>query len=1439
MKNRLILLFATMLVSLSMFAQSITVDPQSLEMGNRPNNYWMSPGVVTITNAGSAVVINSIESSNPYFTIGGITLPKTIASGQSASFNVTTGTGNGAVNGNIVLTFNNSKETLTVPVTATAYNPVSPDVWELARVVSTPVNYTDAPTNLHNNYRLPGTKADGLDAVYKVTLSEAKLLTARVTNGTDSKIAVYQEGFQGQGGPGPDNAYNGYVRSSFNVIDEDFEGGVIPAGWTQVHEVNNTDWVVMTGLKPSFVPYAHSGQYNATFAGEKNTTTTKLITPVMDLSTGVDATLSFWHAQKYDYLRIYYRTSPSSDWVMLVSYTNNVYNWTQRQLLLPELSSTYQIAFEGYDYMGDNVGVDDVVVSVDNQIENMSLAAGTYYIVASSTTEGFTVNINTQNMQAPVAASNPSPASGAVNVATPVGLGWTLGNYTSEYRLLMGTTNPPTETVVDWTSNLSGYCFVSDIQNNTHYYWRVDERNAMTTTQGPVWDFITLFEIPTNLTALDSTLYVGENAVLTWDENTSPSLLGYNVYKNGVKVNTSLINTNTYTVSNLAYNMSGYNFTVTAMYSLGESSQSGGVVVYVSGNGTVGGRITDEVSGAGLAGATVTFDGNNEYNEHKTYTFTTSSNGNYSGTVNTGTYTATAAMSGYNSSTYGQNINVTNAATISNINIAMNSHFNGVDLYVSPTGFAMWSLSDEKDDPVDHYSVMLNGQFFCNTTATKVQLDVEGFVEGSVYSAAVAAVYPAGMSDYTNYNWTYTSSDNFEGVTSFSVTATAGNAVMNWAFPEGDNKGRDAWDFVKSFQTQNGGEQGVVCDNEYIYTSTWSPSYPGYSFGKYTLDGNFVESFSFDNVQGIRDLTYDGTYFYGGCCTSTLYVLDLKNKNLVNTITLSGATIRHCSYDPIYDGFWVGDYQNLKLYSRSGNLLLTAPAPLYSYGSAYYMDRTGNSHIYLFDQGYQGVEVYDYNITTNTMGTQPIFDFAVTPGYQQGFGSGLAGGAYVGEYNNMVCFFGNSQQEPDLIGIYELEDLTPVPGGVIGAMIWRDGELITPSPIMSTTYVDFAPGTGDHEYCVRVVYGGDPGYTYYAMSTPDCGTVSFEIPCDAPENLYAEPEGDGVKLSWPYNGGGSGEWKYYDNGNFVDAIGTGAAAPIYWGIKFTEEQLAPYNGRKITQVSLYDHAAGNYSVLIYKGGVSSPKALVHTQNWNLTGTDTFVELPLSQAIEVETNENIWVIFYSSDIAFPASACVNTGDENGRWISFDGSTWNDILSYGSSYDFTWMIRAFIMDSWISRDALNHYNVYRGTDVNNMEIIATTTENSYLDNDINAIEYYYRVTAYYEEAGQQCESEPAHSFLNPENDYVMINLSDVADDVENQMEVYPNPVKDFLKIKSEGINSVRVYNSMGQTMFSQSMNCDETILDMSGFNNGVYNIIVETSRGFRTVRVIVGR
>ena len=215
-----------------------------------------------------------------------------------------------------------------------------------------------------------------------------------------------------------------------------------------------------------------------------------------------------------------------------------------------------------------------------------------------------------------------------------------------------------------------------------------------------------------------------------------------------------------------------------------------------------------------------------------------------------------------------------------------------------------------------------------------------------------------------------------------------------------------------SFDCTSSAQYGVATDGEYIYTSSWSSDWTESMFFKYDLDGNFIEGFNISDCGNCRDMTYDGTSFYGVANGSTIYQIDFENKTLVGTINIADMSMRGITYDPVRDGFWVvGNWTGpLALYDRNDTKIQEGIYAGSVSGMAYYEDRDGEEHIIQLRNGYETVS--DYNITTNTI-QNDVFDLTTMPGYYEG----TSGGCFIGEYKRKICMFADLQDSPNLIGI--------------------------------------------------------------------------------------------------------------------------------------------------------------------------------------------------------------------------------------------------------------------------------------------------------------------------------------------------------------------------------------------------------------------------------------
>lgn len=142
--------------------------------------------------------------------------------------------------------------------------------------------------------------------------------------------------------------------STFPFIESFETNSTTLNDWSQVSEGAEDLWTFDTGAGQGNITTAFDGTRNARFISAYTSPRAKLVSPTLDLSGVILPKLSFYLGQeKLDQdsqknsTDVYYRTSPTSDWVLLAEYSNEISTWTNFILDLPNPTATYQIAFEG------------------------------------------------------------------------------------------------------------------------------------------------------------------------------------------------------------------------------------------------------------------------------------------------------------------------------------------------------------------------------------------------------------------------------------------------------------------------------------------------------------------------------------------------------------------------------------------------------------------------------------------------------------------------------------------------------------------------------------------------------------------------------------------------------------------------------------------------------------------------------------------------------------------------------------------------------------------------------------------------------------------------------------------------------------------------------------------------------------------------------------
>ncbi len=160
-----------------------------------------------------------------------------------------------------------------------------------------------------------------------------------------------------------------------------------------------------------------------------------------------------------------------------------------------------------------------------------------------------------------------------------------------------------------------------------------------------------------------------------------------------------------------------------------------------------------------------------------------------------------------------------------------------------------------------------------------------------------------------------------------------------------------------------GGEAGIEADANYIYTSKWN----GTDFYRYDYDGTYVGSFAIPGAGQIRDLAYDGTYFYGGQGSSTVYIMDFVGQTLIGQFSAPTA-VRAIAWDDGEEGLWANNWSTtITLFDLQGAVLGTIPnaGDESFYGFAY--DHQGP---YLWGYGQSGLnnnQLYKYALPSGSL----------------------------------------------------------------------------------------------------------------------------------------------------------------------------------------------------------------------------------------------------------------------------------------------------------------------------------------------------------------------------------------------------------------------------------------------------------------------------------------
>ncbi|RLC50198.1 MAG: hypothetical protein DRI23_07595, partial [Candidatus Cloacimonadota bacterium] len=189
------------------------------------------------------------------------------------------------------------------------------------------------------------------------------------------------------------------------------------------------------------------------------------------------------------------------------------------------------------------------------------------------------------------------------------------------------------------------------------------------------------------------------------------------------------------------------------------------------------------------------------------------------------------------------------------------------------------------------------------------------------------------------------------------------------------------FDLQFQYYAANLGQGGLETDGNYYY----APEYSGAEINRYDMDGNWLVAFTIPGVAEVRDLAYDGEYFYGSAVNTSLFQMDFTPgaEALISTTTIP-VNCRGIAYDDDVDGFWVNNWgDDITLIDRNGAVLNSFSSGTFQsyYGLAYDNFTEGGPYLWGTAQvgPYEGVGfLVQFDIATG-LETGVIYDLNNVP----------------------------------------------------------------------------------------------------------------------------------------------------------------------------------------------------------------------------------------------------------------------------------------------------------------------------------------------------------------------------------------------------------------------------------------------------------------------------
>jgi hypothetical protein len=405
---------------------------------------------------------------------------------------------------------------------------------------------------------------------------------------------------------------------------------------------------------------------------------------------------------------------------------------------------------------------------------------------------------------------------------------------------------------------------------------------------------------------------------------------------------------------------------------------------------------------------------------------------------------------------------------------------------------------------------------------------------------------------------------------------------------------------------------------------------------------------------------------------------------------------------------------------------------------------------------------------------------------------------------------------------------------------------------------------------IRIHAAGDPA----AVDAWYIDNLHFYRTCTAPENFDVQVDTGGnneyqLNFSWTANQSEPG-WINWDNG--TNYGGVGACESMSAAARWDAFQLSDYDGNRISAMRAFLHDSTFESLVFKIWEGENADSLIYHDTISDYLEDSWIEHDIESNVFIDASKELWVGY---SVINTVAGTFPMGVDTGPGVVGFGdmireecgmpSDWFTLASHGINQN--WNIQFYVEDNdgldAGKEEVKNHnnerafhqkgYNLYQSLDGGEYELLefiplepGNTTHS--IPFEASPYLHCYRLTAIWAIETDTCESAPAISKDNPDEDYVCVLLVGNEENIFGQSDLlrcFPNPFSNATTVEYtlQQASSVQItiFNHLGEQVDymqqKQSSGKQQMIWDAKNHPAGMYYLLLQTEKERMTGKMMI--